>query len=73
METQSRSIVKAVTYRLLGSTTTGLIVLILTGKLALSLGASALDVVFKIGAYFVHERIWNHINYGRPKAPDYEI
>jgi hypothetical protein len=36
---------------------------------------SALDVVLKIGAYFVHERIWNHINYGRApeKAPEYEI
>jgi adenylylsulfate kinase len=50
-----------------------LIVFILTGKGGLSVGASFLDVVLKIGAYFIHERIWNHINYGRPKAPDYEI
>ena len=73
MESQSRSIAKAFSYRVLGSATTGLIVFILTGKLNLSVGASILDVILKIGAYFVHERIWNHINYGRPKAPDYEI
>ena len=73
METQARSIAKAVSYRILGSATTGLIVFILTGKPTLSVGASMLDVVLKIGAYFVHERIWNHISYGRPKAPDYEI
>jgi uncharacterized membrane protein len=32
-------------------------------------------MVLKIGAYFVHERIWNHINFGRTsvKAPEYEI
>ena len=70
MDTQARSIAKAVSYRILGSATTGLIVFILTGKGTLSVGASALDVVLKIAAYFVHERIWNHINYGRPKAPD---
>jgi adenylylsulfate kinase len=74
METQARSIAKAVSYRILGSATTGLIVFILTGKGGLSVGASILDVVLKIGAYFIHERIWNHISYGRQtKAPEYEI
>ena len=31
------------------------------------------DGVVKIGMYFLHERIWNHIDYGRPKPPEYEI
>jgi adenylylsulfate kinase len=76
VESHTRSIAKAISYRILGSTTTALIFLVLTGKLTLSLGAGALDMVLKIGAYFVHERIWNHINFGRttsPKAPEYEI
>jgi len=73
METHSRSIAKAVSYRLLGSAVTSLIFFALTGKGTLSLGAGALDVVLKIGAYFVHERIWEHINFGRAKPPEYEI
>ena len=74
VESHSRSIVKAITYRILGSSVTGLILFVLTGKGELSLIGSALDMVLKIGAYFVHERIWNHINYGRStKAPEYEI
>jgi uncharacterized membrane protein len=74
MESQSRSIAKAVSYRFLGSATTGLIVYVLTGKGSLSLGASVADIVLKIGAYFVHERIWDRISYGRTtKAPEYEI
>ena len=74
VESHYRSIVKAVSYRILGSSTTALIVYTLTGKGSLSVGAGALDMVLKIGAYFVHERIWNHINYGRTtKAPEYEI
>ena len=53
---------------------TALIFYTLTGKASLSLGAGALDMVLKIGVYFVHERIWNHINFGRStKAPEYEI
>jgi uncharacterized membrane protein len=74
MESNSRSIVKAVSYRILGSATTGLIFYVLTGKGGLSVGAGALDVVLKIGVYFLHERLWDRIQFGRGnKAPEYEI
>jgi len=73
MESNARSIAKAVSYRVLGSGVTAMIVFALTGKGTLSIGAGALDVVLKIGAYFVHERIWAHINFGRVKPPEYEI
>ena len=74
VESHYRSIVKAVSYRILGSTTTAVIFYVLTGKGSLSLGAGVLDMVLKIGVYFVHERLWNHINFGRTtKAPEYEI
>ena len=73
METHARSIVKAVSYRILGSGITALIFFALTGKGTLSLGAGALDVILKLGAYFVHERIWAHISFGKSKPPEYEI
>ncbi len=73
MESHTRSLAKAISYRLLGSTVTALIFFILTGKASLSVGAGGLDMLLKIGAYFVHERIWNHIGYGREKPPEYEI
>lgn len=73
MESHTRSIAKAVTYRLLGSLCTGLIAYILTGSRTIFLQAGALDIVLKIGAYFVHERLWDHIDFGRPKPPEYEI
>ena len=75
VESHYRSIVKAVSYRILGSTTTALIFYVLTGKGSLSVGAGVLDMVLKIGVYFIHERIWNHINFGRStkEAPEYEI
>jgi adenylylsulfate kinase len=78
METNARSIVKAVSYRLLGSSVTGLILFAITGKGTISLLGGVADMVLKIGAYFVHERIWNHIDFGRSdlarnKPPEYEI
>ena len=74
MESQSRSIAKAVSYRTLGSAVTGLIFFVLTGKVKLSLGATGLDIVLKIAAYWFHERVWDRIAFGRSiKPPEYEI
>ena len=30
-------------------------------------------MVIKVAAYFVHERIWDRIEFGRAKPPEYEI
>jgi uncharacterized membrane protein len=73
METHARSIAKAVSYRLVGSSVTGLILYVVTGKGTISLLGGVADMVLKIAAYFVHERIWDRIQYGRTKPPEYEI
>ncbi len=73
MDTHVRSIAKAVSYRFLGSLATALIFYALSRNLSLSLGAGVLDSVVKLGLYFVHERMWNHINFGRAKPPEYQI
>jgi adenylylsulfate kinase len=73
METKVRSIAKAISYRVLGSTSTAAIVFLFSHKLSLSLGVGLIDSVVKIAMYFLHERIWNYIDFGRPKPPEYEI
>lgn len=73
MESHARSIAKAVSYRILGSLTTALIFYALSGDWKLSAGAGLLDSVLKTGLYFLHERVWNHVDYGRTKPPEYEI
>ena len=73
METNARSIAKAISYRFLGSASTALIVFAATGRIGLSASLGVADAVVKIGLYFVHERLWNYINYGRVKPPEYEI
>jgi uncharacterized membrane protein len=73
MDSTSRSIAKAVSYRLLGSISTGVIVFIFSGNATISLGVGALDIVTKLALYYLHERIWNHISFGRQRPPEYEI
>lgn len=73
MDSHARSIAKALSYRVLGSLSTAGLVYLFTGNVKASLGAGAADSVVKIVLYFLHERVWNYIPYGRPKAPEYEI
>jgi len=73
MESHARSIAKAVSYRLVGSSVTGLILFVVTGKGTISVIGGLADMVLKIAAYFVHERIWDRIQFGRTKPPEYEI
>ncbi|MBM3735934.1 MAG: DUF2061 domain-containing protein [Acidobacteria bacterium] len=73
MESRRRSLAKAFSYRLLGSLSTGLLVYLVTGDPKVSLGAGVLDSLVKIALYFLHERLWQHIPYGRERPPEYEI
>ena len=74
MESHSRSIAKAISYRVLGSLGTAIVVMILSkGDWRLSASAGLIDSVVKVGLYFIHERIWLHIQFGKQPPPEYEI
>lgn len=73
MDSNSRSIAKAVSYRLLGSFVTACIVYAFSGNAKVSAGVGALDIVAKLALYYLHERLWNHISFGRQRPPEYEI
>ena len=73
MESHKRSIAKAVSYRVLGSFLTAAIALALSGQWDIALGIGLIDGVAKMGAYFLHERVWARIQWGMPRRPDYEI
>lgn len=73
MDSNSRSIAKAVSYRLLGSIVTAFIVYAFSGNAKVSAGVGALDIVAKLALYYLHERLWNHISFGRQRPPEYEI
>ena len=64
-----RSILKALSWRVLASISTMLIVFAFTRKIALSAGVGAVEVIVKLALYYVHERIWGCIGIGQNKHP----
>ena len=46
----------------------------MTGKGEFAAKIGLIDTGVKLFIYFMHERVWNRINYGRvPAGPDYEV
>ena len=67
-ESHSRSLVKAASWRLLGSIDTFLLSWFFTGN-PKAAGAIALtEVVTKVLLYYFHERIWSSIHWGAKRA-----
>src|SRR5207237_9869029 len=54
--------------RVLGTLATSAIVFVFTRRWALSLFVGALEFVAKIGLFWVHERVWDRLKYGRKQA-----
>ena len=73
LETPKRSIAKSISWRILAGFITAGVALAMTGQLAFAAKIGLADTSVKLLIYFVHERIWNKINYGRVKTPDYEV
>ena len=65
METNKRSIVKALTWRALASLATFTIAFVVTGNLTAATGIASVQVVVNLILYYMHERIWNTVRWGR--------
>ncbi len=69
-----RSIVKAVSWRTLGTLDTIVVSFLVTGRIKLAVSIGAVELFTKIALYYTHERVWNKIPLGRYEPPkDYEI
>ena len=73
VETHYRSIIKALSWRAGGTVVTCLVACIVTGSFDLAAKIGILDTVIKIGAFYIHERFWNKVDFGKQKSPEYEI
>ena len=68
-QNRKRVIGKAITYRGLGTLLTITVIFVFTGKLALSFGVGVVEVIAKMLFYYVHERVWEKISWGKKKHP----
>ena len=64
-DSRIRSIVKALTWRVIATSTTMALAYVATGDLKIAGAIGAADVVIKLFFYYVHERAWGHIAWHR--------
>ena len=64
-DSRSRSVGKALTWRVIATGTTMSLVYLGTGDVELMAHIGIADVLIKLFFYFVHERAWGRIAWGR--------
>jgi uncharacterized membrane protein len=64
-ETHSRSFMKAVSWRVLGSIDTFVISYFVTHQLVFAASIASVETVTKVVLFYVHERAWAGIGWGR--------
>lgn len=67
-EKVSRSVLKSISWRIIGTLDTILISYIITGAWSFAMSIGAIELVTKMGLYIVHERLWNRISWGKSKT-----
>ena len=64
-ESAIRSVFKAISWRVIATLTTALLVRLITGSTEFAVTVGLLEGVAKIGLYYFHERLWNRLDVGR--------
>jgi adenylylsulfate kinase len=64
-ETQARSAAKAVSWRVFGTVATSALVFIFTRRVVLSLTVGGVEFITKIGLFWLHERAWDRLRFGK--------
>ncbi len=72
-ETNKRSIVKGISWRIVATTTTILIVYFFFGRLDLAIAAGLIETVLKVGLYWAHERAWMKIRWGKKRIEPFNL
>ena len=69
MDTQKRTIIKTITWRIIATITTIITIYFWTGSWTKSFGAGIVANALKTILYYIHERIWNWTDFGRKHIP----
>ena len=74
-EKHSRSVIKAISWRTVGTIDCIIGSYSITGNLVMAVSIGSIEVITKMFLYYLHERAWNRTNFGRIKVVenDYQI
>lgn len=74
METRKRSLAKALSWRVVATLITMGVAYALSREVTFAALVAGFDTTIKFCAYFVHERLWLRVRFGRYDPPtDYQI
>ena len=73
MERHKRTIFKTLSWRILATSTTLLLVYAFTQNIFTSAGVSITEIVIKTAIYYFHERMWNKSNFGRKNSKPVDL
>lgn len=65
MDTHTRTIAKALSWRVFATLTTSAVAWGITGKIEFAAAIGILDGLLKLGGYYLHERMWNRVRFGK--------
>lgn len=71
VEMRKRSMVKAISFRIIATFVTMLLIYVITGSLSFAGIIGVLDVVTKLLIYYYHERIWEKLKWGKQSSDYY--
>ena len=72
-ETNQRSIAKGISWRVVATTTTIIIVYVFFGRLDLAIAAGLIETVLKVGLYWAHERAWFKVQWGKKRIEPFNL
>jgi len=72
-DTNVRSIVKGVSWRIIASITTMTIVYLFFGRIDLAIATGLIETGFKLSLYWMHERVWFKVRWGRKKIEPFNL
>jgi len=68
MEKPTRSVLKTISWRILATLTTVLLVVLFSKDLALGTVVGITEIMVKSVIYYAHERVWNLSSFGRKRG-----
>lgn len=73
IESRTRSVVKTLSWRILATLTTMGLVYLFIGNVVVALEVGSLEVLAKLILFFVHERAWNMISWGKIAVKESDV
>lgn len=64
-ESQGRSLLKAISWRVVGTLDTMLIAWLISGDISIAFSIGSVELITKFVLYYFHERLWNVIKIGK--------